>query len=145
MDVDAKANMSGAFGDTGHAIERAETTDRGTQAVGDATSKAYYDAFNSAMGLKQNDISRIASDKSETANLISKMFGQGNQQQQTEQVGDQAKFTEFLRQQGFDEEQLAKISSIIGSLSQGTATTTPSTAGSLLGGAASLASLFKKI
>lgn len=145
MDVDAKANMAGAFGDTGHAIERAETGQRGEQAVGDATSKAYYDAFNSAMNMKQNDINRISSDKNQTAGLIEQMFGQGNQQQQTDQVGDQTKFNEFLRQQGFDETQLAKITSIIGSLSQGTAKTTPSTASSILGGLASVASIASKL
>ena len=142
QDNDAQANMAGAFGDTGHALKLTETKRLGTQAVGDATSKAYYDAFNSAMGQKEADINRIGIDKGQTANLISQMFGQGSQQQQTAQSGDTAKFSEFLRQQGFDETQLAKIAAIVGSLPQGTATTSPSTASSILSGVGSLAALF---
>lgn len=141
MDVDAKANMAGAFGDTGHAIERAETTERGNLQVEDAATKAYSDAFNSAMGLKSDDLSRMMSGKTQSAQLLNQLFGMGTQQQQTEQQGMNADFSEFLREQGFDEEQLAKISSIIGSLQQGTAQTSPSKASSLVGGISAIGSL----
>jgi len=141
MDVDAKANMSGAFGDTGHALERAETTERGTQAVGDATSRAYYDAFQSAMGLKQNDIDRISSGRSQSAQIADRLFGMGGTQQQTEQAGLDAQMSEFLREQGFSTEQMAKIASIIGSLNQGQMTTKPSTASSVLGAASGIGSI----
>lgn len=143
MNVDAKANMAGAFGDKGHALENAETAQRGTQAIGDATGQAYSNAFNTAMGLKQNDISRIASDKSQQAQLLNEMFGMGGKAQATEQAGLDANFSEFLRQQGFDLNQIAKIASIVGALPTGQAntTTTPSTASSVLGIAGSLGSL----
>lgn len=145
MTNDAQANMAGAFGDTGHALKQAETARLGTEAVGDATSKAYYDAFNSAMGAKQTDIGRSTADdyntRNQQANIIGQMFGQGNQQQETEQAGDSAKFQEFLRKQGFDETQLAKIAAIVGSLPTGTATTSPSTASSILSGIGSIFAL----
>ena len=141
MDVDAKANMAGAFGDTGHAVERAETTERGNLQMEDTAYRAYSDAFNNAMGLKSNDLGRMAQGKTQTAQLLNEMFGMGTQQQQTEQKGLDANYSEFLRQQGFDEEQLAKISSIIGSLQTGQAQTSPSKASSLLSGAASIGSI----
>lgn len=141
MDVDAKANMAGAFGDTGHAIERAETTERGNLQIEDAATRAYSDAFNSAMGLKSNDINRMMQGKTQSAQLLSELFGMGTQQQETEQQGIAADYSEFLREQGFDEEQLAKISSIIGSLQQGTAQTSPSKASSVLGGLSAVGSI----
>lgn len=147
MNVDAKANMAGAFGDKGHALENAETAQRGTQAIGDATGQAYSNAYNNAMGLKQNDISRIASDKSQQAQLLNEMFGMGGKEQATKQAGLDADFSEFLRQQGFDINQIAKLASIIGGLPTGQAntTTTPSTASSVLGTAASIGSIISAL
>lgn len=139
---DAQANMAGAFGDTGHALARSETERHGTEAIGDATSRAYHDAFSSAMAQKEHDIGQISSDKNLNANLIGQMFGQGTQEQQTKQIGDTSKFQEFLRKQGFDETQLAKIAAIVGSLQTGTAVTNPSTASSILSGLGSAFSFF---
>lgn len=145
MDVDARANMAGAFGDTGHALEKAETTERGNQAVTDTTYKAYADAFQNAMGLKQNDLTRMKSNEGQTAQLLQQLFGMGTQEQQTKQAGLDTDFQEFLREQGFDEEHLAKLASIIGSIPQGQASTQPSTASSLLSGAASIGSIIAKL
>lgn len=142
MGVDASANMAGAFGDTGHALERSETNQRGTQAIGDATGQAYSAAFNNAMALKGQDINRIGADKAQKGNMLSQIFGEGTTQQETEQKGMNADFAEFLRKQGWDTDSLAKISAIIGNLQAGTTTTTPSTASTILGGALGIGSLF---
>lgn len=131
MGVDAKAHMAGAFGDAGHGIERAETTERGNLQLGDELNRGYFNAFNSAMGLKGDDLARRESNETQAMQMLQQMFGFGGVEQATEQAGLDADFEEFMRAQGFDTEQLAKIASIIGSLNPGTATTKPSTASSI--------------
>lgn len=141
MDLDAAANMSGAFGDKGTAVARAETNERAMQAAGDATGKAYSDAYNAAMGLKSADINRMMDSKGQEANILQQLFGMGTQEQGTDQAELDAKLAEFLRGEGFDIDLLQKLSSIVGGLPTGTATTSPSTASSILGGAASIGSI----
>lgn len=145
MDVDAKANMAGAFGDTGQAIERAETAERGIQAAGDATYRAYADAFANAMGLKSADLDRRKQSKSQAAQLLAQLFNMGSTEQQTNQAALSADFEDWLRQQGFEEEHLAKLVSILGGVPTGQATTQPSTAASILGAAGGIGSLLAKI
>ena len=140
MSNDAAANMAGAFGDKGHGLERAETNERAILAGSDATGKAYSDAYSSAMGLKQADINRMGNTRDQTSQLINQMFGMGEQQQKTEQAGLTADFSEFLRKEGFTTDQLAKIASIRGTLN-GSTTTSPSTASSILGAGSGIASI----
>lgn len=140
MSNDAAANMAGAFGDTGHGLERAETNERAITASGDATAKAYSDAFRSAMGLKSDDINRMGNAKSQSAQILDRLFGMGQAEQETQQKGMNADFSEFMREQGFTTDQIAKIASIIGSLQGGT-TTSPSTASSVLGAAGGIGSI----
>lgn len=141
MDADAAANMAGAFGDTGHAIQKAENNERAGLATGDATSRAYSDAYRTAMGLKESDINRKMDSQGQVANLLQTIFGAGTLEQETEQKELDARLAEFLREQGFDVDMLAKLSSILGGLSGGTATTEPSTAGSVLGAASGVGSI----
>lgn len=141
MDNDASANMAGAFGDKGSQIARSETDERAFQATEDATGRAYSDAFRSAMGLKTDDINRGMAGKDQMAKLLGQMFGMGGVEQQTNQNALDADFSEFLREQGFDMDQIAKLTAIIGGLPQGTATTKPSTFSSILGGVTGIGSM----
>lgn len=139
---DASATMANAFGDTGHGIERAKTMEGGTNAIGDATGRAYSAAYNDAMGRKGADIDRMAGSRDDTVNYLSQLFNMGGVEQGTNQAKLDANFSEFMRQQGYDLDTIAKVQSILGSLNQGTPTTTPSTASSVLGGLSTAAALF---
>lgn len=145
MSNDAAANMAGAFGDTGHGLERAETNERAITAGGDATAKAYSDAFRAAMGMKGEDINRMGTAKSQSAQILDRLFGMGQAEQETAQKGMNADFSEFMREQGFTTEQIAKIASIVGSMQAGGTTTTPSTASSVLGAASGVGSIIAKL
>ena len=57
--LDASRTMGGAFGDARSGFEAAENTRNFTNAKIDTTGKANADAFDRAMALKTNDISRL--------------------------------------------------------------------------------------
>ncbi|MGE0853854.1 MAG: hypothetical protein AB7O44_30300 [Hyphomicrobiaceae bacterium] len=142
---DASAHMAGAFGDTGHALERATTMEMGTQAAGDATGRMYSAAYNDAMSRKAGDIDRMMTDRNAMVDMLKQMFNMGSAGQATEQRGLDANFAEFMRKQGFTMDQIAKAAAIIGGLNPGTAVTTPgspSTASQIMGGLSSAAALF---
>lgn len=141
--ADARRHMSGAYGDTGAAIEGGELQKEYLQAVGDTTGKISSDAFRTAMGLRGDDINRLMSGRNQTADLLKTMFNMGGVEQSTEQRGLDADFEEFMRMIGYDWDKLAKAASITGSLPMGSTTPgAPSTASSLLGAAGSIASFF---
>lgn len=136
---DVRANFTGGYRDTGHQLERSEDKRLGLQAAGDATGKVYSDAFNTAQANRNLDINRIIQNRSDTAGIADELFGMGSKQQLTNQADLTAKYSEFLRKIGYDEEKVQKVANVIASLQSGTPVTQPSLAGTLLGGATSLA------
>ncbi len=122
----AQANMAGAFGDTGYAAGQGAIGSEAQQNIADTTSKNAYDAFMKAMGFAGQDIDNTMA--LNTQNLQSSqlegqylqdLFGMGTTEQKTEQAGLDADYAEFLREQGWDENQIAWAASILGSLPQG--------------------------
>lgn len=56
--IGSMAASSGAFGDARHGIMEGEQSSRTNEAISDSTSRAYSDAYNSAMAQRSNDIGR---------------------------------------------------------------------------------------
>jgi hypothetical protein len=142
--VDAKSNFTGGFRDTGSALQRAQTENLGGQAIGDATNRAYSDAFNTAMGERNSDINRLMQNRQAGLGAAGEMFDMGSKQQATQQMRDTAAFSEFLRKQGFDMNKIQQIADIFAKLNSSTpmsTTTTPSTANQIFGGLGALGGL----
>lgn len=148
---DAAANMAGAFGDTGWAAGRGDVTNQVERNVADTTSRNYSDAFKQAMALSQQDIANMLTSNDQAmrdtalqVQELQSLFGMGTTQQQAEQAGMDRDFQEFLRQQGYDEQQIAWAASVLGSLPQGTMVqkNTPSTASTITGIASGIGSIF---
>ena len=139
---DAMAHMAGAFGDSGHGIERSKTINDGAVAAGDATGRLYSAAYDDAMTRKGADIDRMRGQQDDTVQRLLSLFNMGGVEQGTKQAKLDADFEEFLRRTGFDLDKLAKAAGVIGSLSPGQMTKSPSTASSIVGGLSSIASLF---
>lgn len=139
---DASAHMAGAFGDTGHGLERSNTMEKGTQAISDATGRLYSSAYNDAMNRKSGDIDRMMTDRNAQVDYLKNLFNMGGVQQGTEQAKLDANFQEFMRKQGYDLDTIAKVAAIIGGLPQGQMTQTPSTMSSVMGGLSTAAALF---
>lgn len=57
--IDAKANMAGAFGDTGYAGAQAKLNADTQQQVGDAAGQIGAAGFNTALGASQADLARL--------------------------------------------------------------------------------------
>jgi hypothetical protein len=143
QDIDRERNMAGAFGDTGAAIDESLANQDYLRAVGDTTGQISSQAFNSAMGLRSDDINRLVAQRGQKGDWLKDMFNMGGVEQATQQRDLDADFQEFMRQIGWDWEKLAKASSIMGSLPSGQMTPGgPSTAGQLLGGLSSAAAFF---
>lgn len=142
--LDAQRNMAGAFGDTGAALSRSSANQDYMREVGDTTGQISSDAFRTAMGLRSDDINRMASQQGQTAGLMKDLFNMGGVEQATSQRDLDAQFEEFMRKTGFDWDKLAKAASITGSLPGGVTTTPggPSTASQVLGGLSTAAAFF---
>lgn len=125
-----RAAISGSgFGDARHGVGEAVLADRTQKNVADAASTGYQRAYDTAMGLRSGDLARFtdvdktnagyneqalmraltggkeglaASQATQTQALqaLQALLGAGNQQQQVEQSGLDAKYKEFLRQLG---------------------------------------------
>lgn len=146
MAIGDRATTAGAFGDARQGVlEAANQRDQG-QAVGDASYKAFADAFNTAMGLRSGDLARFtAGDEAkagrdiaaggalvDTAGKAQSDFMQqltallttGGIQQQTAQSGLDADYEAYLRQQEDPYKKIAALVSTIGGIPYSTSSTT---------------------
>lgn len=150
--LNSSATMSGAFGDSRQGVAQAQQAKDYNTAVTDATNQAYSQAFNSAMSNRQQDLSRNLTtqqsqeaadeaalarksaagsnlqglDTSTTGNITSlaNALGQtGATAQTTQQAADTANYNQFLRQQGWTDQQIALLTSILSGTPQPTTTT----------------------
>jgi hypothetical protein len=81
--IGANALQAGAFGDARHGITESENYRNEGQNIGDLSSQAYSNAYNTAMGQRSNDLSRFMSADQFNAQAkeqqLSRMFGAGQQ------------------------------------------------------------------
>lgn len=141
--VDARSQFTGGFRDTGSALQRTETERLGTQAVGDATSKAYEQAFQNAMQERNMDINRLMENRAAGLQAAGGYFDMGSKEQATNQALDAAKFSEFMRKTGYDMNKVHQIAEILGILNGAPVNTqtSPSTASQITGGLGALGGL----
>jgi hypothetical protein len=126
--INSAATMSGAFGDARTGFQGAQEDKNAMLARSDTIGKAYKDAYDNAMALKEGDINRnLSTDQTNAAlkeqglsraitggqaltgldqyntgraaDLINLLTQAGNAQQQTAQNTDTANYNEFLRGQ----------------------------------------------
>lgn len=102
--LNAEAAMSGAFGDASHGIERGQIDRYAMQEKSDTTSKIMSDAFHSAMAMKGSDIGRYYDRKDQN---IKSLVGMGQIKDNRAQMGADAKFQEFLRRIGNNQNNLS--------------------------------------
>ena len=125
--LDAGATMAGAFGDARHGIESAQLTEDVMKQKGQFANQLMSQAFNNAMGLKQQDIGNAlntfganvgaqssglndliagytgasGADNAELANLMQYVQGlssTGGMQQQNEQAGLDSDYSQYMRE-----------------------------------------------
>lgn len=140
--IDRSATMSGAFGDARHGVVESEQRKNQMLQEGDTTGKVYADAFTQAMGNRQQDLSRkLTTDQAQnTANesRLARMRQSGIDLTSLDQSGvaralglagaegqagsvargvEQAKNTsdygQFMREQGFTDQQIAFLTQIL--------------------------------
>jgi hypothetical protein len=158
LGMDARMTMAGAFGDAQHGVEGSRLNREYQTAVGDTAGRVYADAWDKGMGLRGGDLSRFVDrDKSQAAlnetalqrllqgagsllnfqgadqnqelQRIAAILGTGQTQQANEQFQLDASFQEFLREMGWDADNLRTAASVISGAPHettrtGTATTT---------------------
>lgn len=100
MGIDAQASMAGAFGDTGHGMERALTRERGMQAVGDAAGALNYQGFNDTvarlMGLSQGYAGLGGQDFAQTTQLGQLLAGFDERRRGVEQDRLNVGYSDFV-------------------------------------------------
>lgn len=149
----ASSHGEGAFGDARHGIADSLIEEKGIQQMGDTAAAGYSAAYNNAMGLKQGDIDNLfrsddnaRADQDAYMKYIDSLYRSGSNTQAQEQQNMTLKYQDFLRQLGYPQEQLDILTSALtGTPSSKTTTSTepgPSTASSIVGGLASILSLF---
>ena len=140
--IDANAIQSGAFGDARHGVVESEQLKNQSLQEGDATAQAYDKAYTSAMANRQQDASRQFStqqaqnsaDEASLARLrtsgqdltnldasgVSRALGLASAQGQVgatargvQQQADTANQAEFMRQQGFTDQQISFLTSVL--------------------------------
>lgn len=133
--LNAQATMDGAFGDARSGIEAGENTRNTNQLLANTEAQGYSNAFDKAAGLRSTDVNNAISTGTTNANLMEQALqraitgGQALQGLDTSQVNrglssagalenagnvqDKANYAEFLRQQGFPEQQIATLTSAI--------------------------------
>ena len=136
--TDSSATMANAFGDARHGIVESQNDLNTSRAVGETSSAFMKDAFDTAMGLRGNDLSRFYNTDIANANFeeqalerlragsaqeqemllqqISSLLGTGQMQQANQQAELDADYQEFLREQGWSNEQIGMAASILGGL-----------------------------
>lgn len=140
--INSSAVMSGAFGDARHGVAESEQRKNEDLQVGDTTNKAYSDAYNQAMGLREQDAGRAATTEqnqnaaNETAlnrarqssidltNLdkygVSRALGlssalgtSGANERSVNQATDTAAQQEFMRKIGFGDSQIQFLTQLL--------------------------------
>jgi hypothetical protein len=140
--IDASATMSGAFGDARQGVESANQMRDENTLVGNTVGQAYNNAFNTAAGLRSQDIANAINtqnanagyneqalqrgatgasdltnlDKYDTGrqvDLAHALEAQGATEQATNQAADTAAFNEFMRQQGYGPQMIQLMSQIL--------------------------------
>jgi hypothetical protein len=154
--INAGATMAGAFGDARHGVSESAALRDSQQQRTDAVNKAYSDAFGAASGLRAQDVANLIStgttnaglaetalqraitggtalqglDQYQTGrsvDLAKTLADAGKTQQDTKQADLSAKYQEFLRGQGWDEQQASTFAKILAMQpNQSTTTTTES-------------------
>lgn len=147
------SHQQGAFGDARHGIADSQIEKQGQQQMGDAAATGYAQAFGDAENQRTNDVNNMYKSidsnrqgQSSALNYIDSLYRSGSNTQGQQQQNDTLKYQDFLRQLGYPEEQLNTLTAALTGAPHNTTTTTsvpgPSTGSSLLGTAASFASLF---
>lgn len=141
--IDRSATMSGAFGDARHGVVESEQLKNQGQLVGDTTGKAWAEAFANAMGMRTQDLARLFStqqaqagedksalDRSRTSAIdltnldkygvsrdmgLASALGQvGANERAITQTGMDRDFEEHLRATGWQDNQIAFLTQILG-------------------------------
>ena len=151
-EIDAGATMAGAFGDSAHGIITSEQMRGETEAISDASYKAYADAFGLSMQQRTGDRdSKIATSERGLDRLftggqaggqnfydvMSLLFGSGDRQQQQEQSQLDTQYEEFLRSGEWPFRGLDALTSVLSGAptTQTTTSTQPDNSlGGLIGG-----------
>jgi hypothetical protein len=131
--LDAEAVGAGAFGDARHGIEGASLSRDASGARSDMVNKIMAQAFESAMGLRNNDLNRMHGQNMDKINALFKFGGLKDDKAQARADFD---FSEFMRKIGGNQQNLTWLTKLLGALPKETTTTGES--GQSGGGAASL-------
>lgn len=132
------ATMGGAFGDARHGIREVGEFDKYQQGVGDVTGRAFYQAWNDAMGGRLSDINRFnqeknlaaqrqlegsktlmnvnAMDQQQQLQLLREKLAGGERQRAVDQAGLTANYGEFLRQQEEQQRRIQQLASVLGTV-----------------------------
>lgn len=146
------AHGDGAFGDARHGIADAQIEKDAMLAMGDAANNAYSAAFDNAMGLKSDDISRLFQSaqfnregQDAVLKYLDSLYRSGQNTQQLQQANADLMYQDFTNQRDYPKQQLQMLISALGGSPYGNSTSQtspgPSTASSILGAGASLASI----
>lgn len=140
--INANATAAGAYGDARHGVVEGEQRAGELQQTADTTAQGFSGAFNSAMGLRQQDLQRLfgtqqaQASADETAlsrlrqsgidltsldqygvgrdlNLASALGQTGATERSVAQAENDAKYKEFMRQNNFTNDQVAFLTSIL--------------------------------
>lgn len=168
--LDAQATMDGAYGDARSGVERSLQQQNEDILRNSIIGSGYNTAFNTAAGLRGQDITNSINTQNTNASLLeqalqraitggnaltnlndntiasaSKLADAGATQQQAQQAKDSADLTEFLRGQGWDQNQIATVTAALAGTPYTKTTTSeePNNSGwgivgSLIGGLGSL-------
>lgn len=150
--IGAQATSAGAFGDARQGILESTLGRDTSTAVGDTSANFFMQAFNNAMGQRQNDLNRFldvdktnagyneqelsrmltgaqAIPQAAMAELpfIQQLMGVGDRRQSQDQAGKTAKYNEFLRQNNDQYSLLNSLAQALGSAQFDRTQTTEST------------------
>ncbi|MCA1458104.1 tail fiber domain-containing protein [Bradyrhizobium sp. BRP22] len=172
--LDASATMDGAFGDARSGVALANQYRDEARNRENIIGTGYNTAFNTAAGLRGQDITNSINTQTTNANLLEtalqraitggKAFQDldtsqvnrglttadalakaGQTEQQTNQAKDTAAFQEFLRGQGWDQQQISWLTSVLAGTPHDTTTTVSQPNNSGWGIAGSLISMLPAI
>lgn len=140
--INANATAAGAYGDSRHGVVESEQRKNEALQAQDATAQGYSGAFNTAMGLREQDLQRLfgtqqaqqSADEATLARMrqsgidlsnldqtelgrtlgISSALGQtGANERSVRQAEDTAKLNEFMRAKNFTNDEVAFLTSIL--------------------------------
>lgn len=168
--VKAQATGAGSFGDARHGIAENAVNQNESQAIGDTASQFMQQAFREAVAAKQGDIARqlgvdqfnaqqgqqdiatkaglFGQQQGMMNNILQQLLSGGQYQDSRATGAGTFDYNEFLRGQGWDQQQLGFLAQLLSGLPMNRMSTTERSGGAgpgwgLLGGA--LGGLFSKI